>query len=108
MGTFGTHASRTNGTAVVAVRGDVDLYTAPLLWEAIDGAIANVPHELVIDLSDVSFLDSSGLSVLVKAHKRLSPVDGTVVVRGAADQVYMALEMTKLTSVLKVETATSA
>jgi len=103
MGTFGTEASRSNGQAVVAVRGELDLYTAPRLWETIDAAIAATPHELVIDLTDVTFLDSSGLSVLVRAHKRLRPVDGTVVVRGAADQVYMALEMAKLTNVLTVE-----
>jgi anti-sigma B factor antagonist len=103
MEKFGTTASRTNGTAVIAVRGDVDLYTAPQLWETIDAAIAGTPHELVIDLTDVGFLDSSGLSVLVKAHKRLRPVEGSVVVRGAGEHVYMALEISKLTSVLTVE-----
>ena len=104
MEAFGTASTRSNGTAVVAVRGDLDLYTAPRLWETLDAAIATTPHELIIDLSDVAFIDSSGLSVLVKAHKRLRPVDGTVVVRGAGEQVYMALELTKLTSVLSVET----
>jgi anti-sigma B factor antagonist len=106
MGTFGTQASRTNGQAVVRVHGDVDLYTAPQLWETLDAAIAGTPHELVIDLSDVSFLDSSGLSVLVRAHKRLRPVEGKVVVRGAADQVRMTLDVTKLSSVLTVEAPT--
>ena len=85
------------------VQGEVDLYTAPQLWETLDAAIAGTPHELVIDLSDVSFLDSSGLSVLLRAHKRLRPIDGTVVIRGAADQVFMTLDVTKLTSVLAVE-----
>jgi len=103
MEAFGTTASRTDGTAVVVVRGDVDLYTAPKLWETIDAAIAGLPDELVIDLSNVHFLDSSGISVLVKAHKRLRPVERSVVVRGAAEQVYMTLELTKLTSVLTVE-----
>ncbi|HEV3352813.1 MAG TPA: STAS domain-containing protein [Acidimicrobiales bacterium] len=105
MEKFGIEASRSNGTAVVAVRGEVDLYTAPQVWETIDKAIAGAPEELVIDLSDVTFLDSSGLSVLVRAHKRLRPVQRTVVVRGANDQVYMALEMTRLTKVLSVEAA---
>jgi anti-sigma B factor antagonist len=105
MKKFGIEASRSNGTAVVAVRGEVDLYTAPQLWETIDKAIADSPDQLVIDLSDVTFLDSSGLSVLVRAHKRLRPVQRTVVIRGATDQVYMALEMTKLTDVLTVEAA---
>ena len=103
MGTFGTQASRSNGQAVVRVQGEVDLYTAPQLWETLDAAIAGTPHELVIDLSDVSFLDSSGLSVLVRAQKRLRPIDGTVIIRGAADQVFMTLDVTKLTSVLAVE-----
>jgi anti-sigma B factor antagonist len=103
MEAFGTEAYRTNGQAVVTVRGEVDLYPAPQLWETIDAAMASTPHELVVDLTDVTFLDSSGLSVLVRAHKRLRPVAGTVVVRGAADQVYMALEMTNLTKVLTVE-----
>ena len=103
MGTFGTQASRSNGQAVVRVQGEVDLYTAPQLWETLDAAIAGTPHELVIDLSDVRFLDSSGLSVLLRAHKRLRPIDGTVVIRGAADQVFMTLDVTKLTSVLAVE-----
>ena len=103
MESFGAEASRSNGQAVVAVHGEVDLYTAPRLWEAIDTAMASTPHELVIDLTDVTFLDSAGLSVLVRAHKRLRPVDGKVVVRGAGEQAYMALEMTKLTTVLTVE-----
>jgi anti-sigma B factor antagonist len=100
---FDAVATRSNGQAVVAVRGELDFYTAPRLWEAIDAAISATPHELVIDLSDVSFVDSSGLSVLVRAHKRLRPIAGTVVVRGAGDQVYKALELTKLTKVLVVE-----
>jgi anti-sigma B factor antagonist len=103
MEAFGTHASRTNGTAVVSVRGEVDLYTAPYLWAEIDDVIAESPDRLVIDLSNVTFIDSSGLSVLVRAHKRLRPVDGTVVVRGAAEQVSMTLEVTKLNTVLAVE-----
>jgi anti-sigma B factor antagonist len=106
METFCARASRSNGTAVVAVHGDVDLYTAPRLWETIDAATTEIPRELVLDLTDVRFLDSSGLNVLIRAHKRLRPVAGTVVIRGAKDQVSMALEVTKLNTVLTVESAT--
>ncbi|MBV8387685.1 MAG: STAS domain-containing protein [Acidimicrobiia bacterium] len=103
MESFGAYTSRTNGTAVVSVRGDVDLYTAPHLWETIDEAITDVPHELVVDLTGVRFVDSTGLSVLVRAQKRLRPVEGTVVVRGANERVSMTLEVTKLNTVLTVE-----
>jgi anti-sigma B factor antagonist len=100
---FGAVASRSNGTAVVAVRGEVDLYTAPRLWEAIDAAMAGTPRELVIDLSGVTFLDSTGLNVLVQTHKRLRPISGSVIIRGAGGQVYKTLELTKLNKVLTVE-----
>lgn len=103
MDAFGTVTSRTNSTAVVSVRGEVDLYTAPHLWESIDAAIADVPSELVIDLTHVRFLDSTGLSLLVRAHKRLRPFGAKIVVRGAQSDVYRSLELTRLTKVLKVE-----
>jgi anti-sigma B factor antagonist len=103
METFGMHASRTDGTAVVSVRGEVDVYTAPYLWDEIDRAITDTANHLVIDLSNVTFIDSSGLAVLIRAHKRLRPIEGTVVVRGAAEQVSMTLEVTKLNTVLTVE-----
>ena|SRR2546421_12730973 len=105
MEPFGAVASRAKGTAVVAVTGEVDLYTAPRLRETIDSAIAGTPRELVIDLSGVEFLDSSGLNLLVRAHKRLKPISGSVTVRGAGGQVLKALELTKLTDVFTVEAA---
>jgi anti-sigma B factor antagonist len=105
---FGAVASRTNGTAVVAVTGEVDLYTAPRLWDALDSAIAATPRQLIVDLSGVTFLDSSGLNVLVRAHKKLRPISGSVVVRGAGEQVYKALDLTKLNKVFTVEAARRA
>ena len=108
MDTFGTHATRQNGTAVVAVHGEIDLYTAPRLWDALDAAIAETPSELVIDLTDVTFLDSTGLNTLVRAHKRLQPISGSVVVRGASNQVFKVFELTKLNDVFTVEAAPPA
>jgi anti-sigma B factor antagonist len=108
MEPFGAVASRARDRAVVAVTGEVDLYTAPRLWETLDSAIAGTPRELVVDLSGVDFLDSSGLKVLVRAHKRLKPISGSVIVRGAGGQVFKALELTKLTGLFTVEPASRA
>jgi len=103
--TFGSYTTRHNGTAVVSVRGQLDIYTAPHLLETLDAAIADAPKELVIDLSSVTFLDSTGLNVFVQTQKRLKPIAGSVVVRGANEQVQKVLELTKLTTVLTVEGA---
>jgi len=103
METFGSVARRTNGTAVVSVRGQVDVYTADRLWETVDEALAGAPSELIVDLSRVTFIDSTGLSVLVRAHKRLKSMRASVVVRGASNQVVKVLEITKLNKVLSLE-----
>jgi anti-sigma B factor antagonist len=61
---------------IVRVSGEVDLATAPILEEALkDFAAGGDP--VVVDLSAVGFLDSSGLSVLVQARQRLEEADGT-------------------------------
>ena len=53
----------------VAVHGEVDLISAPALFEALDEAIDRAPARLDIDLSDVEFLDSAGVDALVKAQR---------------------------------------
>ena len=54
--------------AVVATSGVVDMITAPQLEAAIKAALAKAPAGLVVDLSDVEFLASAGMGVLVAAH----------------------------------------
>jgi anti-anti-sigma factor len=56
--------SEQRGRAVLTVRGELDLATAPLLQEQID-ALAEAP---IVDLTGVDFVDSTGLRVLITAH----------------------------------------
>ncbi|WP_020638923.1 STAS domain-containing protein [Amycolatopsis balhimycina] len=58
---------------VVAVAGDVDLSTAPMLRDALDAALSQAPRRVVVDLSLVLFLNSAGLEVLLDAHRRAGP-----------------------------------
>ena len=57
--------------AVLTVHGDVDLMTAPLLREAMRPVLARQRGAVVVDLSEVPFMDSSGVHVLVDALQRL-------------------------------------
>ena len=60
---------RTEGTAVVLhVYGEVDLSTAGELEEAVAAGLVERPAALVVDLTDVTFLDSAGLGVLAHGH----------------------------------------
>jgi len=60
-----------NGWAVLEVQGEVDLYTSSQLREAIVRLTEEDENRIVIDLYNVSFMDSSGLGVLVAGLKRV-------------------------------------
>ena len=59
---------------VVTVVGEVDMTTAPELTKAIDG-VAGTARKVVVDLSGVTFLDSSGLNALVRGRRELAAAD---------------------------------
>ena len=56
------------GVVVIAVSGTVDAITAPQLGAALEAAFTQMPPAVVADLSDVEFLASAGMSVLVEAN----------------------------------------
>jgi anti-sigma B factor antagonist len=64
-----------NGTTVIHVGGDLDVYTAPRLKESLDAAIS-AAHHVVLDLSEVQFIDSTALGVLVGAHQAAHSENG--------------------------------
>jgi anti-sigma B factor antagonist len=68
---FGVEDAELGGAPGVAVRGEVDVSAVPALVEALDAAIRDSAGAFVIDLCDVEFLDSSGLSALVRARALL-------------------------------------
>jgi anti-sigma B factor antagonist len=61
---------RIDSVVVVSVAGVVDMLTAPQLDAAIEAALQQKPSALVVDFTDVDFLASAGMGVLVAAHDR--------------------------------------
>jgi anti-sigma B factor antagonist len=57
---------------IVAAKGTIDVLSAPRLTEAVDAALTEEPAGLIIDLSEVDFLASAGMSVLIEAHEKAS------------------------------------
>ncbi len=102
----------TGATAVLAVGGDIDVYTAPELRTALAALIAAGSERVVVDLSGTGFLDSSALGVLVGANKDLAARGGSLRVVCATPNLLKIFEITKLTEVIAVhptvEAATSA
>ena len=62
---------RTNGAVVVHLVGELDLYNAPEVREALLEVCEEKPERLVVDLAEVDFVDSTALGVLIEARTRL-------------------------------------
>ncbi len=91
-----------DGRTIVAATGEVDVYTAPVLDDALSTAVAGGATRVVVDLSGVDFLDSTGLSVLVKALKRVRDSDGSLDVVVTAERVNKVFRITGLDQVIPV------
>jgi len=82
--------------ALVAVRGQADLHTAPELRASITNAIDEGARVVVVDLSETTFIDSMTLGVLLGAVKRLRPSGGSVSVVCSDPHIRRVFEITLL------------
>lgn len=102
----------TGDWAILDVEGEVDVFTAPKLREQIIGLLTAGKDRIVVDLSKVGFMDSTGLGVLVGGLKRVKERDGILSLAGAQGTVLRVLNVTGLNSVFPlhktVEEATSS
>ena len=87
----------------VTVRGELDVLTAPFLWERLEPLLQNPGRRIVLDLGAVRFIDSMGLGVIVRAQSRLRQAHGQLVVRSVREQARKVFEMTGLDRTLSLE-----
>lgn len=69
-----------NGVVVVAAVGAVDMLTAPQLQEAVNAALTRKPAGLIIDLTEVDFMGSAGMQVLMVTRNQLDKATRLAVV----------------------------
>ena len=96
-----TVSERGNETVVTAA-GELDVNTAPELREQLARLISGGANNLSIDLSAVSFVDSTALSVLVSALKRLRQADGDLQLASPTPSVRRVFEITGLTRLFTI------
>jgi anti-sigma B factor antagonist len=106
-------STRTVGDhTVLEVGGEVDVYTAPRLRERLVELVEAGARKVIVDLSRVEFLDSTGLGVLVGALKRLRAAGGTLALVCGHERLLKIFRITALDRVFAlydtVEAATAA
>ena len=92
-----------DGVAVLTVGGEIDLLTAPQL----EAALAELPldRRALLDMRHVTFLGSTGISVILAHSQRLIRAGGSLQIRNPSEPIRTALRLTGLTGLLEHPTA---
>ena len=91
-----------DGHTVVAVGGEIDVYTAPKLRDKITELVNGGHHALIIDMEKVDFLDSTGLGVLVGGLKKVRAEDGSMSLICSQDRLLKIFRITGLAKVFTI------
>lgn len=89
-------------SAVISVRGEVDLYSSPALRQEIKKQVKKKPEVLVIELSRVDYMDSSGVATLVEGLKNIGKKGGQLKLAGLTDPVRQVFKFAHLDKVFEI------
>ena len=95
-------ANTTSPTTVV-LTGELDIATAPRLREALIAISNGGETKVVVDMTNLTFMDSTGLAALVGPLKRFRSMNGQIVLRSPGRGVRKVLEISGLTRVFTIE-----
>ena len=101
-----TNRAEGDGTPIITVAGEVDLYRIPALTQALESASGTA--RVVLDLRDVTFLDSATLALLVREHRRLQEAGGELIVRVGEQTPTTAFAVTGFDRILAIQYAGAA
>ncbi|MBI4582427.1 MAG: STAS domain-containing protein [Planctomycetes bacterium] len=85
------------------LEGEIDMYVAPGLRNLLHQLISEKPQEIVVDLKNVPFIDSSGVATLVEAVRRLKGTNSILRVENPTQPVRYTFEITQLAKIFGIE-----
>jgi anti-anti-sigma factor len=103
MPTLSVERSSDGEVEVISVTGEIDIASAPRLITGLNDAVGNCEFPVVVDLSRVGFMDSTGLALLLNAHRRLARRGKGLAVVCADGPVKRVFTITDMVDVLQVK-----
>lgn len=97
-----------DGATIVAVGGEIDVYTAPKLRDRITELVAGGVYHIVVDMERVEFLDSTGLGVLVGGLKKVRAHDGSLQLICNQERLLKIFRITGLAKVFTIHESADA
>jgi len=87
---------------VLPLEGEIDLHVSPEVAESLRTLIAKKPKVVVVDLTKVPYLDSSGLAVLIEGMQNVQEYDGKFALAGVQESVKHIFEIARLDQVFQI------
>ena len=97
---FESTVSEDGPATVVRLRGELDMSTAEDLSGRLDALLADGRHRIVLDLTDLDFVDSTGLSTIVRARTSAVQAGGSLAISSASHRVRRVFDLTGLGGLL--------
>lgn len=91
--------SRSN---VLPLKGEVDLHVSPTVTASLNEMIDKKPERMVVDLSEVSYIDSAGLAALIEAMQKVEGYGGKFMLAGLQETVRSIFEISRLDQVFQI------
>lgn len=87
----------------VCLKGEIDIYTSNNLKETLIDMVVNDPQNIIIDATDLDYIDSTGLGVLISVLKRLKQKEKDIYITNIRPNIKKILNITGLDKIFKVE-----
>jgi anti-sigma B factor antagonist len=91
-----------HSATTLTVRGSLDINTAPQLADEIDRILATKPGSVLVDLSPLDLIDSSGVAALVKLYKGVRSAGGAITISGVRDQPLAIFKLLRMDKVFNI------
>jgi anti-sigma B factor antagonist len=93
---------RQSGSNVLPLKGEIDLHVSPSVTASLNEMIIKKPECMVVDLSDVSYIDSAGLAALIEAMQKVEGYGGKFMLAGLQETVRSIFEISRLDQVFQI------
>ena len=94
----------TDGVLLVKLAGEIDHHSAVTVRSELDGKICQIrPNKTVLDLSDIDFMDSSGLGLIMGRYALMHKLGGELTLKNPNERVIRIFELAGLGRIIKIE-----
>ena len=87
---------------VLPLNGEIDLHVSPSVTASLNAMVEKKPRRLVVDLSDVTYIDSAGLAALIEAMQKVEGYGGKFLLAGLQETVRSIFEISRLDQVFQI------